>query len=1040
MPPKLDGLEPPLLFPSRAPRDTLAYHEINFVGVKPRTKYSINRIENELNAPIFAPGPVLNGANTPLPFFPRAEKLPQLWSQANRVAYQGFVQGINDDRNAMLSANNMLARGNLEAAQLILGRPLTDEEISAKNLFPPVLDPVTNRPVGASTMGQPNVLMVDDLQRDAENTAQSLGKFVDQAIAQATPPPVPQNPSDLSSALASSVTPDQSANASSTTPTLNDEQPGAPPQAPPYLESPPGTPKYPPVTSGVAFHYQPPLPFPQDDDEEESPYSVVPNAPSPPSAGIPGAPPMTFGEADTSSIYPNPQIQSDEWRVPFSADDLKFGMQRLKPTTIVRQKFDEDPMTKLMADIRNRVRETEVVTRDLDEAVRERRSQTLAQAMLQAGPDSEWQQKLKNFNRTGFLDQMKKKEERLRQIALTGKEVVEAAGDSKLNSIDIDSGITDIQRQARNTVTRAELFNYIPGSRNAPMDLTGDQTPTRTTVDLTGSQTPPTIDLTAMDDDVDMENPGVEASSANSGSPDDYDSTMGESPTQNAPSVAMQVEQHRKRALDAQIAREATSLEKRMKQSLDPFQGALDNLNQAAPSTAVQSGSQIAAGNQGLYVQHDPPPGALPPSTAQRPTSMNAAASAQGGVPEVDPNVIPPLESVLHNLEQGGVTNVRQNVQQAVDNIERKAQEDVQNVDYNRMQMPSREEKKQDELKQSEQPERSSALTVSALENALVWIGDAIRIQKELEPIAASMVGMNPGFRLTIQQRKLAGFIRSKKFKDIMTRTRGSQDYRIYDALRAFNAEMKVLITRWQKNKSSFGQIINWDEAHYVFQEIKKTVRMLPETLNHLLTNIPPDPVANLIPNAELEEAKEAEENIQQSSVTDLQQAQQDMSQIGQVVGAQAQPPPAATNNTAWEQPLPPPTHRVTGAPVDQVPLLERPPAQVVETHHLPRPTSERQGPSRGTRSQTGAPVNRKHEHLRGMNKNGRGIEGSGLMTEMPSSKKTLLQMLRIQMGIVDAGNDAPELLKRMSEILMYGVSQGWISPQLMRGILQHYY
>ena len=132
----LTGLEPAFIFPSKAKKNVTEWNDVLPVTTVPKNRYSINKFETQLQAPGYLPPPLNNGSNTPLNYFPTAERLPPKTSTAYKLEIQSYMQNTQDDTETLLSANNMLKRGNYAAAEVILGRPLTPEEMNRGNLFP----------------------------------------------------------------------------------------------------------------------------------------------------------------------------------------------------------------------------------------------------------------------------------------------------------------------------------------------------------------------------------------------------------------------------------------------------------------------------------------------------------------------------------------------------------------------------------------------------------------------------------------------------------------------------------------------------------------------------------------------------------------------------------------------------------------------------------------------------------------------------------------------------------------------------------------
>lgn len=869
---KLLGLEPPMLFPSKAPMNLKAYHEVNFVGVKPKNKYSINRIENEFNAPVFAPGPLLNGANVPLPFFPRAEKLPQNWSVANRVAYQGLIQGINDDRSAMLSANNMLARGNNAAAELILGRPLTDAEISSKNLFPPVLDPITHRPAGSSSMGQPLTLMNDGLQREAENTRNDIKSAVSQQLQQSIT-------SELAASVSSAT---QTENPSSSTPTSSND-------------------------AGM----QTEVPYPSRQQERK--------------------PPASFS---TDTQTDSPALSSD------------MGTQ-------------SSPSTSDMG-IQNSPAGIDVGTQ------------------------------VKTHRRKGHSIETQ-------TDAVSVKEMIEVGTDPHSNSLEVDQLVTDKRRALEDAIKDAEWHSMI----GPPQDGVWEPSlhhPTDQTETMDESQ--------SMETQIDLAN--------NKRRQSDH---------------PLQGNQNKKQNTNAK-----SHLENELKQQ-----------QEKQSHSHVSATSQISKGDEGLYTVRAKPSGALP----SHGDPMNGPILDGHPIvsPEVSANVVPSQIQDQKNLELQGQMNVAENIQQLSDNMEQKAGESLQQIRNN--QPPSLTIPKPSSQRQVS--EEANATTAQLVGKTVSLMHDAAVLQEKLSSDATA-AGSSRTRQKEIDSVNLKKLIQENIH--IFTKAQASRDPHLRILLTAFNS----LITEHLHRKGTMRERLE------TFQLIKRNIKSLYKELTAMSrgqgyhSSLPSDPVANLIPRQEQQQARATDRNLQISAIPDAERAKYE---IGQLASSSSSSGNIVQPNadSGWENPLPPASPRLKPTNIPERPTspaytqprdygmhavvgstgvkseasVETVPKGKQNNIAAAVPVSEPIG--RRTRLSSGETLKSKYPNLKGKN-----TRGSGLMTEIPSSRKNMLQMLRIQMGIVDAGNDSPELLHRMGEILSYGVKRGWVPPELQRAILKHYF
>lgn len=192
------GLEPPSIFPSKVPKRLTAWNKVNFVTRKPRNPYDINRIPNQMEAPIFAPPALNNGFKTPVKYFPRAELIPGKTNLALKIGRQALTASLNIDIKTLLAANNMLKRGNLDATKVIIGRMLTPEEIQQKRIISTALPSFvldSKNPLSADP-GEPRSIFPPLAPISYPTTSSVHNQVLPQILPNGSPsaPPAPPGP------------------------------------------------------------------------------------------------------------------------------------------------------------------------------------------------------------------------------------------------------------------------------------------------------------------------------------------------------------------------------------------------------------------------------------------------------------------------------------------------------------------------------------------------------------------------------------------------------------------------------------------------------------------------------------------------------------------------------------------------------------------------------------------------------------------------------------------------------------------------------
>jgi hypothetical protein len=126
-----NAMEPPLLFPSKAPRQyglPVAIHPLLKV---PKTPMSVNRVEAQMSAPGFDPPHITNnGLHSRVNYLPVTGLYPGKQNFAFKLATQTQRATDTDDMLNITAANHMLRSGNIAGAETIIGRPVSTQEVS----------------------------------------------------------------------------------------------------------------------------------------------------------------------------------------------------------------------------------------------------------------------------------------------------------------------------------------------------------------------------------------------------------------------------------------------------------------------------------------------------------------------------------------------------------------------------------------------------------------------------------------------------------------------------------------------------------------------------------------------------------------------------------------------------------------------------------------------------------------------------------------------------------------------------------------------
>lgn len=125
------AMEPPLLFPSKAPRQYGLPVAINPLLKVPKTPMSVNRVEAQMNAPGFDPPHITNnGLTSRVNYLPVTGLYPGKQNFAFKLATQTQRATDTDDMLNIAAANHMLRSGNIAGAETIIGRPVTSQEVA----------------------------------------------------------------------------------------------------------------------------------------------------------------------------------------------------------------------------------------------------------------------------------------------------------------------------------------------------------------------------------------------------------------------------------------------------------------------------------------------------------------------------------------------------------------------------------------------------------------------------------------------------------------------------------------------------------------------------------------------------------------------------------------------------------------------------------------------------------------------------------------------------------------------------------------------
>ncbi len=1173
----LPGQIPPLLFPSRAPINLNQYHDINFTTVKPKNKYAINKIENQLQAPIFQAGPLMNGANVPLPFMPRAEKLPQLWSVGHKIAYQGLVQSINDDRNAMLSAENMLARGNLEAAAQILGRPLTDAEISSKNLLAPVIDPVTHQPE-RSVMGQSNRLMEDSDQRAAEYTANSMQQLVSQAQQQAEQEEAAaaQSQQNASLGLGNSVPSSAIASESGSTPMSDvpmapsmDDIPMAPDMfssgsstpAPPPLELPFSTPSSIPRPSAVQ------APSLMDElnarlarhgGERRPIFDPLANRPARPVGDslnplnnellqkIAGKRRTNLAEVERKIEEATQKRAADKPEEKTLHDKFLEELKAYKPSRETKATLEEANRLFAQAKAKGNSSDQLIAKNDnpdfpmagmnipmaptvgpptappMDNPDFPMAGMNIPQApphAFQSGRTARLHDKVDSIStiariraaQKGIdLDAPPRSTAAKIRAAMRGEELADVDDLKEDNPFDFDSTVGEDSSQTQPTSQQESVFPmagmpppissettaspFSPMEPSAPVaappsiadappepmsvekvvDASVQSHPSQSVQDLLTQlkrdEQKANDKLESMDTAENMDISRVTKPMEISRVTKDMDTSVDATGKRGIkrPASPSLPENRRGAPKDIEKGKQPPPnvfLANAKKQANRPKYSTIEDMQRKAGLSGKNNAPDVTGKDlvveTGTVAQLPTPP--VPAAPPAPPSTLPA-------FPEFQNQEVPSVAEVQKQVDNTGKQQVEQVALQGALNIKNAADQNAKAIDRNRLAPDpvdaANEEKKVELLpppttsiipedngaspEEKEAYRRKATMVYNLTQKigvsvkSLYDIADEARKSKNIRDKIKSMVN-----RISRASAFLADAVNLPPTPERLRHLTDAHELLSrYGAI--YNKTVNKELEKAEDPKMTF------PKTREVLLEIDKVYHTLSNAIRKSLHDdyaLPSDPLANMIPEAEAQEAKNAADDQKDAVMTEAQRTMQDVQAVQQLTAATthattppAPPQAAAPMDSGYEDPLPPPSPRLArrkrNAP--EPPTVTPPPAAQEPTLTRARKVVEKKPKkSKTVHAAVAAPVAESSAPRR----SGRNVErvnykgmGSGLMTEMPSSKKSLLQMLRIQMGLVDAGNDSPELLKRLSEILMFGVHQKWISPEIMRGILQHYF